>query len=123
MKRQKIDDLRLSDDECEHIGLFNDLLAVKCTLQNLIFNFADIVQHADNAQQAFSSDRATTLHLALPALEALHKAWSKCAERVKYLNFVTALNAGLVKIEEYYDHTAECDAYTFAMCSMTSYLL
>ncbi|KAI9510616.1 hypothetical protein F5148DRAFT_1147405 [Russula earlei] len=33
--------------------------------------------HADNVQQAFSSDWATTLHLALPILEASHKAWSK----------------------------------------------
>ncbi|KAI9508249.1 hypothetical protein F5148DRAFT_1275841 [Russula earlei] len=95
---QKIDDLQLSDDEWGNIRLFNDLLA-----------------HANNAQQAFSSDQATTLHLALPALEALHKAWSKHAERAKYLKFVPALNAGLAKIEEYYDHTAECDAYTFAM--------
>jgi hypothetical protein len=58
----------------------------------------------------------TTLHLALPALKALHKAWSKRAERAKYVDFVPALNAGLAKIEEYYDRTAECDAYTFAMC-------
>ena len=35
-----------------------------------------IEQHTDNVQHAFSSDRGTTLHLALPALEALHKAWT-----------------------------------------------
>ncbi|KAI9436377.1 hypothetical protein F5148DRAFT_1357372 [Russula earlei] len=90
MRCQKIDDLQLSDDKWGNIRLFNDLLA-----------------HADNAQQAFSSDQATTLHLALPTLEALHKAWSKHAEHAKYLKFVPALNAGLAKIEEYYDRTAE----------------
>ena len=74
------------------------------------------IQHADNAQQAFSSDQATTLHLALLALEALHKAWTKRADYSKYCNFVLALNAGLDKIEEYYDCTADSDAYTFTMC-------
>ncbi|KAF8219919.1 hypothetical protein L208DRAFT_1336728, partial [Tricholoma matsutake] len=73
-----------------------------------------------NAQQAFSSDRGSTLHLALPALEALHKSWTKRAERIKYFDFVPALNAGLAKIAEYYDCTADSDAYTFAMCSITS---
>ena len=79
-----------------------------------------MVQHADNAQQAFSSDKGSTLHLALPALEALHKAWTKRAKRVKYIDFVPALNAGLAKIAEYYDRTADSDAYTFAMYSITS---
>ena len=69
-------------------------------------------------QQAFSSDRATTLHCALPALEALHKAWTKQADRAKYFEFVPALNTSLAKIEEYYHRTAESDAYTFAMCSI-----
>ncbi|KAF8222675.1 hypothetical protein L208DRAFT_1321119, partial [Tricholoma matsutake] len=96
--KRPIDDLFLSDAEWERIGLFNDLLA-----------------HTDNAQQAFSSDKGSTLHLALPALEALHKAWTKRAERVKYIDFIPALNAGLAKITEYYDHTADSDAYTFAM--------
>ncbi|KAF8232595.1 hypothetical protein L208DRAFT_1271336 [Tricholoma matsutake] len=73
------------------------------------------LSHADNAQQAFSSDRGTTLHLALPALEALHKAWTKRVTHSKYRDFVPMLEAGLAKIEEYYDHTADSDAYTFGM--------
>jgi len=97
-KREKIDNLRLNDREWDELKLFNDLLA-----------------HADNAQHAFSSDWVPTLHLALPALEALHKAWSTRSARIKYLAFVTALDAGLVKIAEYYNRTAESDAYTFAM--------
>ena len=35
MKRQKIDDLRLSDNEWERIGLFNDLLAVRHVASDL----------------------------------------------------------------------------------------
>jgi len=41
-------------------------------------------QYADVAQQAFSSEHGSTLHLAIPALETLHKAWSSRAERPKY---------------------------------------
>jgi hypothetical protein len=79
-------------------------------------------QHSDNAQQAFSSDRGTTLHLALPALEALHKAWSKRVGHEKYGDFIPALSAGLAKIEEYYDRTSDSNAYTFAMCQIQSLL-
>ena len=74
-----------------------------------------VAQHADNAQHAFSSDQAPTLHLALPALEALHKAWSSRRSRAKYQPFAAALDVALAKIEEYYDRSAECEAYTFAM--------
>ena len=72
-------------------------------------------QHADNAQQAFSSDQVATLHLALPTLEALHKAWTTRLTREKYKDFVPSLQAGLTKIEEYYDRTSDSDTYTFAM--------
>jgi hypothetical protein len=37
-------------------------------------------------------------------------------ERPKYRDFTAALNAGTEKIDEYYQRTAESDAYTFAMC-------
>jgi hypothetical protein len=56
----------------------------------------------------------------LPALEALHKSWTKRAERAKYFDFVPALNAGLAKIAEYYDRTADSNAYTFAMCKCST---
>jgi hypothetical protein len=57
----------------------------------------------------------------LPALEALHKAWTKRAARSKYRDFVPALKAGLAKIEEYYDRTADSDAYMFAMRQIPFY--
>ncbi|KAG6882065.1 hypothetical protein C0992_012835, partial [Termitomyces sp. T32_za158] len=56
-----------------------------------------------------------TLHLAIPALEALHSGWSKCCEQAKYKDFVPALDAALQKIKDYYDKTAESQVYTFAM--------
>jgi hypothetical protein len=56
----------------------------------------------------------------LPALEALHKAWSKWVGREKYGDFIPALSAGLAKIEEYYDRTSDSNAYTFAMCQIYS---
>lgn len=57
----------------------------------------------------------STLHRAIPALEALHKAWSSRAERVKYKRFAPALEAGCAKIDEYYEKTTESPAYIMAM--------
>ena len=73
-------------------------------------------KHADKAQHAFSSNQGPSLHLALPALKALHKAWSTRASSPKYDPFHEALEAGTAKIDKYYQKTADLDAYTFAMC-------
>lgn len=120
MKRQKIDDLALNANEWAQVKSFNDLLAVRCRNSFIVLccsltNDHGTKQHADNAQHAFSSDKAPTLHLALPALEAIHKAWTTRQTREKYKDFLPALKAGLTKIEEYYDRTSDSDAYTFAM--------
>lgn len=80
-----------------------------------IADLVDIIQHAENAQHAFSSEQGPTLHLALPALEALHKAWTARISREKYADFKDALTAGINKIVEYYDHTADSHSYTVAM--------
>jgi hypothetical protein len=67
------------------------------------------------AQQAFSSDQGSTLHLAIPALETLHKAWSSCSERLKYARFAPALKAAAGKLDEYYEKTTESPAYIMTM--------
>lgn len=72
-------------------------------------------QHADNAQQAFSSDQISTLHLGIPALKALHKAWSSRIKRAKYAPFVSALEAACAKVDEYYEKTTLTDAYVLVM--------
>ncbi|GBE87281.1 hypothetical protein SCP_1005280 [Sparassis crispa] len=97
-KRKKLDELELSDQEWGHVKSFLDLLA-----------------HADNAQQAFSTDQGLTLHLALPTLKALHKAWSSRAECTKYVDFMEALEADIAKIVEYYERFADSETYTIAM--------
>ena len=80
-------------------------------------------QHADNAQQAFSSEQVSTLHLAIPVLEALHRAWSTRADRPKYECFVTALQTACTKIDKYYEKTTESPAYIMAMSKIVcSYL-
>ena len=56
------------------------------------------------------------LHAALPALEALHKAWSVRKMVAKYSDFYDGLVAGVDKVAEYYDHTADSDAHIIAMC-------
>ena len=87
--------------------VFGFVSAVYCT---------HVTQHTDNAQHAFSPDHGTALHLALPALEGLHKAWSRRLMRAKYRHFVPALKAGLGKIEEYYERNPDSDASIFPMC-------
>ncbi|KAG1789354.1 uncharacterized protein HD556DRAFT_1446970 [Suillus plorans] len=64
---------------------------------------------------SFSSDKGSTLQLALPALKALHKAWMSHSESSKYEPFHTALNAAVEKICGYYERTADNDAYIMAM--------
>jgi hypothetical protein len=75
-----------------------------------------VLYPTDNAQQAFSSDNGPTLHLTLPALEALHHAWSSRSKRSKYAHLEAALDAGVAKIVEYYDKMADSDVFIFAMC-------
>ncbi len=58
--------------------------------------------------------------MALPALEALHKAWSTRYSRTQYADFQDGLNAGIDKIVDYYDRSADSDAYIMAMCMIYS---
>ena len=57
-----------------------------------------------------------TLHLAVLALETLHKAWSSRAGWAKYVQFAPALDAAASKINEYYEKTTESPVYVIAMC-------
>ena len=75
-----------------------------------------LLKHVDNAQQSFSSENHPSLQNRLPALEALHQAWSCHASRDKYAPFSDALKAGIEKITEYYDKTNISDIYIFTMC-------
>jgi len=118
-KRAKIDYLRLSSTEWTRVGQFADLLSVRIFLlfANIFLTNLFSFKYADVAQQAFSSDAGTTLHLAIPALETLYKAWSSRAERPKYAQFSPALNAAAKKIDEYYEKTTESPAYIMTMSS------
>jgi len=82
VKRAKLDNLKLTEEEWGRAKLFLDLLT-----------------HADRAQQAFSSDQGPSLHLGLPALEALHKAWSSRIERPKYADFKEPLRAAVKRLK------------------------
>ena len=79
-------------------------------------------QHADHAQQAFSSEKASTLHLAIPALEALHRAWLSRAERPRFERFFPALEAAYKKIDEYYEKTTSSPAYILAMSMLSPFI-
>ncbi|KIK29637.1 hypothetical protein PISMIDRAFT_72797, partial [Pisolithus microcarpus 441] len=90
--------LELSEAEWDHVQLLLSLLG-----------------YAEKAQHTFSTEQGPTLHAALPALVALHKAWSLHMDSIKYMDFTDALEAGLHKVSEYYEHTASSDAYIMAM--------
>ena len=63
----------------------------------------------------FSSDSVPTLHLGIPALEALHRAWSSRADCLEYEPFSPALHVACAKIDEYYGKTTESPAYIMSM--------
>jgi hypothetical protein len=94
----------------------------KCTSTIIYILTLDILQHADNAQQAFSSDNVLTLHYAIPTLEALHQAWSSPADCTKFQPFASVLHAACKKIDEYYEKMTESPAYIMSMSmSFTSH--
>jgi hypothetical protein len=70
------------------------------------------------AQQAFSSEQGSTLHLAIPALETLHKAWSSHAERSKYAMFAPVLKDAAAKVDEYYEKMTHSAVYVLSMCML-----
>ena len=80
------------------------------------------IQHADVAQQAPSPENGPLLHLALPALEALHKAWSSRVKKEKYSHFKSALDLAIEKIAEYYDKTSNSDAFILSMCKLATFV-
>ena len=56
-----------------------------------------------------------SLHLAIPALEALHKAWKSRLTKPKYALFQVPLQTAVDKIAQYYEKTSDSDAYIMAM--------
>lgn len=70
---------------------------------------------AEYAQQSFSLDCGPAIHLALPGLESLHKAWDTRSTKAEYIEFWPGLEAGVSKIAEYYQKTAGSDVYVLAM--------
>ena len=117
----KINCLRLAPNEWTRVGQFADLLSV-CHSYYWTKSYAEsFLQYADVAQQAFSSDAGTMLHLAIPALETLHRAWSSRTERLKYACFAPVLSAAAQKIDEYYEKTTDSPAYIMVMRACFSF--
>ena len=56
-----------------------------------------------------------TLQNALPALEKMHAAWEKVSNKPRYECFTAALNMGMKKLDEYYQHSSVSDAHIMAM--------
>lgn len=59
------------------------------------------------------------MHDVLPAIEALHAAWSSRVSKPKYSVFIASLTAGAEMLDKYYKKTADSDAHILAMCTLT----
>ncbi len=116
-KCDKIHALKLNKNEWANVSIFLSLLAVCIWAVNLFHLTVWLQQHANNTQQAFSSDQVSTLHLGRPALEALYRAWSSHAAWPKYAQFAPALNAACNKINDYYKKMTDSSAYIRAVQS------
>ncbi|KAG2147921.1 hypothetical protein DEU56DRAFT_753194 [Suillus clintonianus] len=101
---KKIASLELSEDEWSRVQKLLSILGV-----HFVLFFAELAQHL------FSSEEGPTLHLALPALEALHSAWSSHSAQIKYIDFHQMLDAAIDKISNYYTKSAGSDAHIMAM--------
>ena len=115
-KCRKITSLALNSEEWMRVHLFCNILQVRtttCVDSNVLMH--DSIQHASDTQQAFSSSSTPTLQNALPALEKMHAAWKKASSKSRYSCFIPALNAGMVKLDQYYNHSAKLDAHIMAM--------
>ena len=64
-----------------------------------------------------------TLQNALPAIEKLYTSWEKASTKSRYQSFVPALNAGMTKLNTYYERSAESDAHIMAMGAYISILV
>ncbi|KAF7325529.1 putative AC transposase [Mycena kentingensis (nom. inval.)] len=74
-----------------------------------------VLQVADEVQQVCSAEEYPTLHLVIPALERMHRQWSKLQDNPDYSELVEPMQAAVNVAADYYDRTSRCDAYTWAM--------
>lgn len=118
-KRLSLEALMMTPAEWARVGGMIDLLGV-CTDLYFLVCADHYLQHADRAQQVFSSEHEPTLHLAVPTFEALYRAWDVRTRRPKYSEFSTAIKIAMELLRKYYDRTADCSAYDMAACK--SYL-
>ncbi|KAF7342966.1 putative AC transposase [Mycena venus] len=102
-ERSKIRELKLTLDEWARVHKFTGFLAASFSIL------------AEKAQQAFSSGTVPSLHNAIPALEALHSAWTKRAGKPDNANYAPALEKAAAKIDQYYQRTARSTAQVMAM--------
>ena len=80
-----------------------------------LFYSVNIFQVADNVQQVCSAEAYPCLHLVIPALEQMHRRWTKLINDEQFSEFKEPIQAALDSIRDYYDRTSSCDAYTWAM--------
>ena len=74
------------------------------------------MQTADKPQQAFSYSSIPTLCNVVPAFKKLYATWEKQQSMPEARSFRNVLDAGLKKVNKYYEKTSESDVHIMAMC-------
>lgn len=73
----------------------------------------DVLDAPHSAQQALSHEQAPTLSMVLPAFELMLTGLK--AKKAKYPRLGHAINAGIVKLEEYIQKARQNKVYELAM--------
>ena len=119
-KCDKIYELKLTSEEWEQVDTFLGLLSV--CVQYFIHQHWLICcsMPTTHSKHFHLNSFISTLHLAIPVLEALYKAWSSQADHTKYQAFADTLYAACKKVDEYYEKTTKSPVYIMSM-SMNSF--
>ena len=114
-KKLKLMNLTPSETDWRYVKHFTGILNVSSVCIGPHYALPSSIQVPDSVQQSFSAEKFPSLHKVLPALEAVHSEWSKMAGLSKFDRFKPALQAGITKIETYYERTSFSSAYIFSM--------
>jgi hypothetical protein len=122
-KRKKIEALQLSDREWSNVKLMILILQVSFSTSVVLLDRCLIFsQDSDRAQNSLSYENGASMHLVIPALEGLRRAWMSKLSKDKYECFHPALVAAIEKLDFYLDKMRESDAHLVAMGTLQIYL-
>ncbi|TFK18137.1 hypothetical protein FA15DRAFT_603846 [Coprinopsis marcescibilis] len=76
--------------------------------------YCTILQVPHAFQQCLSAEKTLTLHEALPNFHSMMKVWENM--KAEHPNYINLIDAGLSKLQEYWEKVKDVPAYTLVMC-------